>query len=166
VPTLIAVDTNVLYDLAAHEEDVADAIATIRSRANDPDFIIPLTTAQEVAHQILINGPAYDLAVLVTQEAVPVWKFRPVPAVGVPNAFAASIGDDLRRAGLIPDEEKNDALLVGESAILDARMLLTSDDHLLDMDFGRAASIVSSYGFSMPVIAEPHEIVRRFFQKR
>jgi hypothetical protein len=111
---------------------------------------------------IAVKGEAYDLAVIATRDAVPDWKFRPVAAVGMPNAYAASIADDLRRDGLPPDEEKNDALLVGESAILGAQMLLTSDGHLLDLDFGKAAAIVSSYGFALPVVAEPRDIVKKF----
>ena len=71
------------------------------------------------------------------------------------NAFAERIGDDLRGAGLIPGEEKNDALIVGESSVLGVRMLLTSDSHLLDMPFGEAANIVASYGYTMPLVAEP-----------
>jgi hypothetical protein len=106
VPTLIAVDTNVLYDLAEQDEDVIDAIATIRGRADNPDFFVPITTAQEVAREILQNGPAHQHAVIATRDAVPVWKFRVASTVGVPNAIAERIGDDLRREGLIPEEEK------------------------------------------------------------
>lgn len=164
MPTLIAVDTNVLYDLADQDEDVTDAVATIRGRAENPEFIIPITTAQEVARQILTKGPAFRQATIATRDAVPVWKFRPVSTVGVLNAYAERIGEDLRREGLIPEEEKNDALLVGESAVLNARMLLTSDRHLTDLSFAEAASIVSSYGYFMPIIAEPRGIVMKFFR--
>jgi hypothetical protein len=164
VPTLIAVDTNVLYDLAEQDEDVTDAIATIRGRVPDPDFIIPITAAQEVAREILVNGPACKQAAVATRDAVPVWKFRVASTLGVPNAIAERIGDDLRHEGLIPEEEKNDALLVGEAAVLSARMVLTSDHHLTDIAFGPAALIVAFYGYTMPVIAEPREIVNRFFR--
>jgi hypothetical protein len=40
---LIAVDTNVLFDLASDVEAVVDAIATIRKRVKAARFIVPPT---------------------------------------------------------------------------------------------------------------------------
>jgi hypothetical protein len=50
---LIAVDTNVLFDLASDVEAVVDAVSTIRRRIKGVRFIVPPTALHEVADNAL-----------------------------------------------------------------------------------------------------------------
>ena len=161
--TLIAVDTNVLYDLALNDNDVIDAISTIRSRIQDPQFIISPTVAQEIAHEVESDGEASATAKIVVEKAVFSWGFFPAQLGDATLEFAAEqIGRSLRIENLLPFEEINDGLVAGESAVLRAQLLLSSDHHLLDIDFEQAATITSRYGFSLPLIAKPRMIAERF----
>jgi len=49
-PQLVAVDANVLFDLAAGRDDVVEAFHIIRERLRDARFLIPPTVQQELAH--------------------------------------------------------------------------------------------------------------------
>lgn len=162
--TLIGVDTNVLYHLAEEDDDTIDALAVIRSRAPNPDFRIPPTVGHELAHEIKRKGPAEKQALIVAQNSVPVWKFRPENLSGVPNGIAESIAKDLIEEALIPEEEKNDSLIVGEAVVMKIDILLTNDEHLLGIDRERANHIVKQYGYTLPVIAKPRRIAQMFFK--
>ena len=49
---LIAVATNVLFDLADEVEDVADAVQLIRRRLHEPELLIPPTVREELADHL------------------------------------------------------------------------------------------------------------------
>jgi len=59
----------------------------------------------------------------------------------------------------------NDSQLVAESALLGARLLLSSDDHLRRIDFARLTIELQSFDLTAPVIATPAEVVRKFFRR-
>ena len=164
-PTLIGVDTNVLYNRADEDEDTIDALATIRARLPGAEFVIPMTAAHEIANEIRSRGAAEKLARIVALEAVSVWGFRTSALAGVKNGIAEYIGHDLRNAGLLPMEEKNDALIAAESAVEGFDILLTNDAHLLDMHWQEAQKLVREYGYRLPVISRPRKIVQSFFKK-
>ena len=51
--TLIAVDTNVLLDLAQEAEDVADAVLIIQGRLSQPQLLMTPTVREELAEESL-----------------------------------------------------------------------------------------------------------------
>ena len=55
--------------------------------------------------------------------------------------------------------------LVAESALLGARLLLSSDEHLRGIDLARLTIELQNFDLTAPVIATPREIVRKFFQR-
>jgi hypothetical protein len=59
----------------------------------------------------------------------------------------------------------NDSQLVAESALLGARLLLSSDVHLRGMDFARLTIELRNFDLTAPVLATPSEVVRKFFQR-
>jgi hypothetical protein len=87
---LIAVDTNVLFDLASDVEAVVDAVATIRARLSEARFIVPPTALQEVADYALRGGTPRkrEIAQAVFARLRAMWKFEPVNLVPVNTAFA------------------------------------------------------------------------------
>lgn len=66
---------------------------------------------------------------------------------------------------MIPAEEINDSLLVAESALLEARLLISSDQHLRGIDFERLSIELQAFDLTAPVIATPAEVVRKFFRR-
>ena len=52
-PQLVAVDANVLFDLADGLDDIVDAVSVIRERLRDARFLIPPTVQHELANWAL-----------------------------------------------------------------------------------------------------------------
>jgi hypothetical protein len=88
---------------------------------------------------------------------------RPVDLLEPQHAAARRIGRHLRNLGLLPGEEINDALILGEAALLHCAMLLTSDAHLRGLDFTTLAFELQAWDATAPIIATPREIVHKFF---
>jgi hypothetical protein len=62
------------------------------------------------------------------------------------------------------EEEANDGLVLAESALLGSSTLLTSDEHLRSIDLERLSYELQTFSLSVPVMATPREIVRKFFR--
>lgn len=73
------------------------------------------------------------------------------------------VAEALRAAGLIPAPEVNDSQRVVESALMRARLLLSSDEHLRGVDFARLTIELQKFDLTAPVKATPAEAVRKFF---
>ena len=58
----------------------------------------------------------------------------------------------------------NPSLILAETALLNCSLLLTSDDHLRSIDFERLTFELQSFDVTVPIIATPREIVRKFFR--
>jgi predicted nucleic acid-binding protein len=164
-PQLVAVDANVLFDLAEGLDDVVDAVSVIRERLREARFLIPPTAQHELANWAMrSDGPKRESARKAVQQSQS-WRIVPVNLIAVRHGIAERIAERIRGLGLIPDEEVNDSLVLAESALLGCSMLLTSDEHLRGIDFERLTLELQAFDVTAPVIATPREIVRKFFQR-
>ena len=89
-PQLVAVDANVLFDLADDWEDVVDALSVIRERLRDARFLIPPTAQHELANWALRGeGQKRDAARKAIQLGQS-WRIIPVnlslSGMALPNA--------------------------------------------------------------------------------
>jgi predicted nucleic acid-binding protein len=162
---LIAVDTNVLLDLAGKIDDVADAVLVIRRRVHKCQLVITPTVREELAHEA-IHGEDID-KMENARRAFQVARSRNIRVVDLPGLqhdTARRIGRRLRASGLIPLEEVNDGMILAEAALLGCAILLTSDAHLRGVDFTRLAFELQACDASAPIVATPREIARKFFQ--
>jgi predicted nucleic acid-binding protein len=164
-PQLIAVDANVLFDLADGLDDVVDAVSVMRERLRDARFLIPPTVQHELANWAL-RGDAQRResarrAIRLSQS----WRMVPANLIAVRHGIAERIAERVRERGLMPDEEINDSLVLAESALLGCSMLLTSDEHLRGIDFERLTLELQTFDVAAPVIATPREIMRKFFPR-
>jgi predicted nucleic acid-binding protein len=164
-PQLVAVDANVLFDLADGLDDVVDAVSVIRGRLRDARFLIPPTVQHELANWALRgDGPKRESAGKAIRLGQS-WRIVPVNLIAAGHGIAERIAERVREQGLIPEEEVNDSLVLAESALLGCSMLLTSDEHLRGIDFERLTLELQAFDVPAPVIATPREIVRKFFQR-
>lgn len=164
-PALIALDSNVLLDWAADDEVVIDAMATLRRRLRGCDIIVTPTVIEELVLKADKGDTAQDraLARKALKNVVFVWKLRPLNFIPVGRGIVAEIGRKLRRVGLIPEAELNDALIVAEAALVGATLLLSSDSHIKDLDYAQLKLELESCDVSAPLIASPYKIVNQFF---
>jgi len=166
VSPLVAVDANVLMDLGRESESVLDALATIRQRLRSPQIILPPTTKLELIH-IAHDGDTAQERDLALRGIAAARRSRiiPVNLLPVGHGIVEQVAERLRAADLIPAAEVNDSQLVAESALLGARLLLSSDEHLRGIDLARLTIELQNFDLTAPVIATPREIVRKFFQR-
>ena len=162
---LVAVDTNVLLDRANDDELVVDAFETIQRRLASVEFIVTPTVIEEIALKAESGDTALDcrLARRVLSCVLRPWGFRPMNFVPVGKGIVAEIAQRLRRAGLIPDSELNDSLIVAEAALAGATLLLSSDAHIKDLDYRRLKLILDATDMDAPLLASPYKIVTEFF---
>ncbi len=163
---LVAVDANVLMDLGAQADTVIDALETIRTRLTSPRLVIPPTPQHELAHiaRYAETAEERDRALLGISSAHQ-WRIVPINLMPVGHGIVERIGQRLRHAGLLPAEEINDSLLVAETALLDGRLLLSSDEHLRGVDHRQLGLVLQEFDLSAPVVATPGEVVSKFFRR-
>ena len=163
---LVAVDSNVILDLGRDSDAVLDALATIRRRLPSARVVIPPTPRQELLHIARYADTVMERnAALCGVRAARRWGVVPVNLMPVGHGIAFRIAERLRERDLLPAEEVNDSLLVAEASLLEARLLLTSDEHLRGMDFPRLCLAMGEFDLTAPVIATPAEVVRKFFPR-
>ena len=91
------------------------------------------------------------------------WAFEPLNLVPVGHGIVGRIAERIHTAGLLPIQERNDALVLAEAALLGCAILLTGDRHLRGLDYQKAALELKTCDVELPVIATPREIVAKFF---
>ena len=162
----VVVDSNVLMDLGAEVGDVVDACTLIRQRLQNARFLLAPTARQELAHLALHGESAREReAALGGIAAAREWQMQLAALTPVEHGIVERVAEALRRADLLPTSEVNDSLLVAEAAMLEARLLLSSDEHLRGMDHARLAFVLQSFDLPVPVIATPREVVRKFLPR-
>ena len=162
----VAVDANVLIDLGARVEDVVDACLLIKQRLAKVRFLLLPTARQELAH-LARHGdtPQARRAASDGIAAAREWQMEPAVLTPVEHGIVERVADALRRADLLPVSEVNDSLLAAEAALVEARLLLSSDAHLRGIDHARLAFVLQSFDLAVPVIATPREVVRKFLPR-
>lgn len=164
-PQRVAVDTNVLLDLANKEEIVVDAIATVRRRIKPVKIVATPTVLHELAN-LVDCGETLQIRRAARLAAVRMhrtWRFDPLELSPIEHGIAERIATRLRDQGLLPQEEIHDSLILAEAALLSCTILLTSDTHLREIDYRAAALVLKANDVETPVIATPREIVSKFF---
>ena len=136
-PSRLAVDTNVLLDLADEVHDVIDAVDVIDDRLPDAERLVTPSALDELAYladfgqsQPVRQSDKRAIQLLRGKD-----RFRPILELPFAPENAEKLADEFRRRGLLPDEEVHDSLILAETVLLDCHILLTSDEHL---QIGRA----------------------------
>lgn len=163
---LIAVDTNVPLDLADDKEHALDALDVVRRRLKPGRILITPTVFQEMVFLAdESESPTDREQARRALRGLAGWGLELVNLVPVGHGIVECIANKLQEAGLLPAEEYNDGLILAEAALLNCAILLSGDAHLRGLDFQRASLELKAFDVEMPVIATPHEIVRKFFQR-
>ena len=151
---LVAVDTNVLLDFAAKDEAVLDAVATIRRRLRHADLIVSPTVVLELG-EISQRDPKPEAREAARAALLSVrreWGFKPMNLMPVGHGIVERIGERLLERGLIPREERHDAFILAEAALLGCSILLSGDQHLRGIDHERASLELKAADVDMPVM--------------
>lgn len=165
-PLRLAVDTNVLLDLAEKVEPVLDAFALLDKRSPGHDPLVVPSVLDELA--FLCDSGETDrvrqtalFALRLVREQD---RFRPLLELPYPQTLVDDVAREVRSRGLLPDNEIHDSLILAEAALLNCGLLLTSDEHLRGIDHEHLTLVFNPFELVAPVIASPREIVRKFFR--
>jgi predicted nucleic acid-binding protein len=161
---LIAVDTNVLLDLAEDNEAAWGAVEIIRRRLKDAQIVAVPTVIQELAH-LVDHGEtkqARNLALIAARKFVREWKFVPINLAPVRLGITEQIAARIREKKLLPAAEVNDSFIVAESALAPCAILLSSDGHVLDIPSDRLNLLLTESDVSTLVISSPRDIAKKF----
>jgi predicted nucleic acid-binding protein len=164
-PLRLAVDTNVLLDLAEGVEAVLDAFALLDQRLPGNDTLVVPSVLDELAFLCDSGdrGPVRQSARRALNLVRKQDRFRPLLELACPLALVDEVARAVRSRGLLPDNEIHDSLILAEAALLDCGLLLTSDEHLRGVDHEHLTLVLKPFELAPPVIASPREIVRKFF---
>jgi hypothetical protein len=164
--SLLAIDTNVLLDLAEDLEDVIDAFEVIEKRLPNVSFLVPPSVLDELAFLADFGESAEirEKARKAFQKLHRDARFRPILELPFGQALAEELAQDLRTRGILPVEEVHDSFIVVEAALLNCGLLLSSDAHLRAIDHEQLTFVLHPHDLIAPVIATPREIVRKFFR--
>ena len=162
---LVALDTNVLLDLAKADEKVIDCIETIRARVKNAHFVVLPTVVQELMGIADDHERDESELAIVALSSILEWGFQPVNCIPVGNGIVEETGRKLRNAGLIPDDQIHDSFIVAEAALADATMLVSNDAHIRDINPTQLKIELDRCDLGCPLIASPRKIVRDFFRK-
>ena len=161
----VAVDVNFLFDLADGVDVATDALALLRRRLGGIQFVLTPTVQHELAHLAKAGRTAAKrqtagAAIQLARHH----RMEPKDLSPVELGIADQVARRLRVCGLIPESEVHDSFIVPEAALLDCQMLVTSDEHLLGMDFARLSLELNAFDLDAPVIASPRDIIHKFLR--
>ena len=165
-PLRLAVDTNVLLDLAEGLDSVVDAFALLDERLPGNDTLVVPSVLDELAFLCdsgdtgRVRQSALRALKLVRERD----RFRPLLELACPQSLIEEVAREVRSRGLLPSHEIHDSLILAEAAALDCGLLLTSDEHLRGVDHEHLTLVLNPFELVPPVIASPREIVRKFFR--
>lgn len=110
----VAVDTNVLLDLANKAEPVIDALATLRRRVKGVRIVVTPTVLHELAN-LVDHGVTAEIraaALRAGERLHRAWRFEPMNFPALEHGIAERIASRLLGRGLLPEEEVHDALIL------------------------------------------------------
>jgi predicted nucleic-acid-binding protein len=162
--TPIAVDTNILFDLAQEIDVVIDCLQTIKKRIPNSSIIVLPTVILELTKGAKSSeAKEREVAIKALSSIRNPWRFVPVNSISVGHGVVEQIGRKIRCKGLIPDEEIHDSFIVAEAALYGASILVSNDAHIKDIDQPMLKIELDSSDVGCPVISSPWKIVHNFF---
>ncbi len=140
-------------DLGEESESVLDALASIRQRLRSPRIVLPPTAKLELMHIARHGDTAKERGLALSGiAAARRSRIVPVNLMPVGHGSVERVAEKLRSAVLLPASEVNDWQLVAESALLGARLLFSSDEHLRGIDFARLTIELQSFDLTAPLV--------------
>lgn len=166
-PQLVAVDTNVLMRLAGGHEATIDAWQLIKRRLRPSQFLVSPTVLGELASKMADDpDPAVrHLAGEALRQLKSRWDFLPATFNAVQEAITENAVHCLRDSGLVPYEERNDASIIAEAAVLNCVLLVSRDSHLTGIDHDKLALLFRQLDLPTPLIATPENLIKKFYPK-
>jgi predicted nucleic acid-binding protein len=153
----LSLDTNVLFDLAEERDFAHDFREAYQQKGYS--LLIPRIVLAEI-YFFLEHGDSEEerLARGVVRDMAG-WDIQAAPLTGIQGRIAKALATKISAFGLLPSEEVNDALILGETAVAGIPVVVTSDSHLLNVDQEKLRSICLDAGVVPVVPASPRRLL-------
>jgi predicted nucleic acid-binding protein len=161
---LLALDTNLLFDLAADK----DFAHTFREVYQERGYVlvVPPTVIHELAYCALEKQcPETPLALKALQQ-MRFWNLSPFDLKSVGHGITKQFSEKLLRVGLLPEGEFHDGLILAETALANIPALVTSDADLLDIDASKLAVEFEAADLPPVQICHPKLLLKAMAPKR
>jgi predicted nucleic acid-binding protein len=161
----LALDTNVLFD-RAENRDFAVAIFDFLS-GHEIALIVTRTVLAEL--DSAITRPLSRQEAQLAERALGnllSWGIKPVVISDSSLSVAAEVSKALRLAQLLPYEESHDGSILAETAMANAKYLVTSDVHLISMDRQKTKQILQARSLPEVHVASPRNLYYRLKREK
>ena len=129
----MALDTNVLFDLADGKDFACTVLEVLREEK--ATVKVSPTVIIEIAYEI--THPASSQKARRAEQAfecLHTWSITPFSLAPIQHAIAMEFSNSLQHAGMLPHGEFHDGCILAEAALCPLEFLITSDRHLLATD--------------------------------
>ncbi len=151
-----ALDSNVLIDLGERRSFAFAFLEAYRSQG----FAVPPTVVQELTHLALdVDHPATKFAFEALAN-MRQWDIFPYDLKSVGHGITDIAAGKLISKGLLPEEEFNDGLIIVETALACIPSLVTSDNHLLDINQAQLIRALGEIDLPPVTIFHPKSLLR------
>ena len=129
----LSLDANVIFDLAEGKAFAHEFREIFQSKGYA--LVLPPTAAHEL-HVIFTDGEneAERQLAWIALTSLMQWGIRPFDLDSTAEAVGEQFVRGLFEQSLIPATEFNDGLILAETSLAGIPLLVTSDNHLLDID--------------------------------
>jgi hypothetical protein len=131
-PKQFALDSNILFDLAAG----LDFAHTFREVYQERGYClkVPPTVVQELTYYALEKQCAETSLARGALQQMRQWHLIPFDLKSVGHGITEQFCRRLRHAGLLPEDEINDGVILAETSLACIPVLVTSDGDLLGIE--------------------------------
>jgi hypothetical protein len=151
-----AIDTNILIDLGQHKSFARAFLAAFRTRG----LAAPPTVIQELVGLCEDDKSGVQEAAMEALTHMREWGIFVYDLIAVGHGITEADTRKLIDAGLLPEEEFNDGLILIETALGGIPSLVTSDPHLLKIDASRLGEFLTSLDLLPVSIFHPKALLR------
>lgn len=154
---LAAVDTNIVLHLAEDHAPSHNLILRLVQSGFTP--IVTQTVIQELGVAAQEGSARLQPIAVRALTSLREWGIQPAALKPVGNGICDIAANVIASRCLLPEEERNDAFILIESAFHGASMLVTWDGHLLGADNDRLNDVLRSFDLPPVQVVNPQTIL-------
>jgi predicted nucleic acid-binding protein len=154
----LSLDTNILFDLA-EEEDFAHDFREAYQQKGYSLLICP-TVVAELYFFLELGAADEERPARTAIAKLALWDILAAPLTASQLRAARNLAKKICNSGLLPPEEVNDANILTESAVAGIPLVVSSDNHLLNIEQDSLRAIFLDAGIVPTLTASPRRLLR------
>lgn len=153
-----ALDTNILFDLAA-TEDFAHTFREVYQEQG-VTLAVPPTVIQELTLLHKTSTEPKGRLAYKALSSMRSWQLAPYVLTPVQHGYAEGFSRRLIEKKLLPEDEANDGEILAEASLYEAFGLVTEDQHLLSIPEAELLAIFNERGLKPVKVFHPKGLLK------